>query len=219
MSIMKYVTLPDHIYQTLWAATEIHLDDIKSGVEDGTYEAEEHEAFIAEMTTALAYQPTEDEVQDETIDTDYEPDPNDLEDRAITEGRAAMIPARFHLDGAEYEGWHNPNVKMDGHECPYFSFDTAIEILNDLKCDFDVDHENRRIKFEEDTDWMTPIDGLYPVGSFYWNWLMVQPVKSAATLLAEWVEWYDKWNNADNPCDVYDPPVEESRQLLNTKIS
>jgi hypothetical protein len=35
-------------------------------------------------------------------------------------------------------------------------------------------------------------------------------------LLEEWVIWYETWLSSPNPTEVYDPPIDESKQHLTT---
>lgn len=38
--------------------------------------------------------------------------------------------------------------------------------------------------------------------------------QKAVELLKEIVNWWDKWNNSNNPTDMEDPPIKEARELL-----
>lgn len=41
-----------------------------------------------------------------------------------------------------------------------------------------------------------------------------QTGQEAIELLKEIVDWWDKWNNTDNPSELENPPIEEARQLI-----
>lgn len=39
--------------------------------------------------------------------------------------------------------------------------------------------------------------------------------KQAIEVLNEIVNWWDEWNNSENPTELENPPIEEARKLLN----
>lgn len=38
--------------------------------------------------------------------------------------------------------------------------------------------------------------------------------QKAIDLLKEIVEWWDKWNNSENPTQLENPPIEDAKKLL-----
>lgn len=38
--------------------------------------------------------------------------------------------------------------------------------------------------------------------------------QKAVELLKEIVEWWDNWNNSENPTELENPPIEEAKSLL-----
>lgn len=51
---MQKITLTLETVRTLLAAADSYHDDICSGVEDGTYEAEENDAMLRDLPVAIA---------------------------------------------------------------------------------------------------------------------------------------------------------------------